>query len=210
MNINRILIIISSILAFGLVVCFSGCSVGTQEDDWADATITDVEEYVDPDETKYDFGPLLTQIIGENMNITVPDNLVDIEGPFKDKNSIEYYNEDKTAKVVITVEKDENGLINSYGWTIDILEASAGNEFKYSFDDSMEYKIVKAEDCEEGCKGDGLCFIDVDGYEIGALSEATAHDARGEKVESYYKIEENKVIQIVSFENNPEFPITIE
>lgn len=210
MNINRILITILILIAFGIVVCFSGCSAESQEDDWADDAITDVEEYVDPDEAKYDFDPVLTQITGGNMDITVPDNLLDAEGPFKDKDSLEFCNEDKTAKVVITADKDEDGLICSYGWTINILDASAGNEFTYSFDNSTDYKIVKAEDYEEGLEEEGICFIDANGYEVGVLSEASAHDANGKKVESHYEIEGNKVIQSVSFEGNPKFPITIE
>ena len=113
-------------------------------------------------------------------------------------------------KVVITADKDEDGLICSYGWTIDILEASAGNEFTYSFDDSTDYKIVKAEDYEESLEEEGICFIDANGYEVGILSEASAHDTNGKKVESHYEIERNKVIQSVSFEGDPKFPITIE
>lgn len=207
---KKILLIFITVFILGLTVCFSGCSSKSQEDDWEDSTITDIQEYVDPNEATYVFGPELTSIIGKGMDIEIPENLTDIEGPFKNKDSIEFSNDNNTAKVVITADKDENGIVCSYKWTIEILDKSAGNEFTYCFDDSEEYKIVNAENYKSSEKGNGLYFLDSEGYEISTISEAAAHDANEKNVDSYYKIEGKNVIQIVSFDDNPKFPITIE
>lgn len=207
---EKIYVIIVSIIIIGFAACISGCSNVIQDDNWEDASTGDIEEHVDPEEKIYTFDPALTSITGESMDITVPNNLTDVEGPFKNKNSIKYSNENKTANVVITAEKDKDGLVCSYSWKIEILDKSAGNKFTYSFDDNVDYTIVKAEDYDESFQGAGLYFLDSDGNELSAISEAAAYDANGKKVESHYEIIGDKVTQVVSFGADSAFPITIE
>ena len=196
------------LLAIGTALCLTGCGDKATELDSAAEGIE--QEYVDPNVDPYIVDPALSLIEGKGLDVSIPKNLMAKDGPLYNNDQLEYEGDSGNSKVVITSEKDEDGLVYGYGWSIILNNAEAGNEFTYSFSSDEEFSIVTSEEYTDGREKGCIYFIDKDNYDMNEISEAEAHDANGKPVESHYVIEGQTLKQIVTISDDVAFPITIE
>lgn len=203
---KRVLFVL--LLAMGTVLCFVGCSDNSTVID--SSAEESGQECVDSNVDPYIVDPALSLIEGKGLKYSVPHNLMSKGGPLYDKDELEYDSENGDSKVIITAEKDEDGIVCGYGWSIILNNAGAGNEFKYSFSSDENFSIVTSEEYTDGSEKGCIYFVDKENFEMNELSEALAHDANGNPVESHYVIEGKTIKQIVTIDDNIVFPITIE
>ena len=153
---------------------------------------------------------VLSEINGKKLHVIVPDNLIEKDSPLANGETISQKSDDGAAEVIITGEKDEDDDLVTYIWSIQINNESAGNEFEYKFSNMDNRKIVHSE--ENDSKG-GVCIVEEtdDGEVIvEEISEPVAHDANGNPVESYYRIEGSSLIQVLELTKDTVYPVTIE
>ena len=194
------------IIVLGITLLIASCSAPNESSDGS------VRE-----EDSYEYGLSLESITGSKLNCKIPENLLDDDGPLSKEDIIEYPGNDDSCKVIITGAKDEAGLVYEYVWSIIINDISAGTEYKYDFCKSKDVVLVEAEEYPEyGEPGeiyvmsrkeaDNASPSDI----ISTFSPAAAHDANGNPVESYYRIDGTTLIQGVELTNDTAYPVTIE
>lgn len=110
-------------------------------------------------EGTYEWGLHLASVKGDKIDITVPDNLLNDDGPLSSEGKLEY-STDESCKVVITGVKDEDGLISEYWWEIVLNNRNAGTEFEYDFYDSERFQLVEAEAYPEYGEPGGILVVD--------------------------------------------------
>ena len=164
-------------------------------------------QYFAQDESRYPDAFPLVAIEGENLNVKVPEGLMQKKGPFKKTETIRLESQNPATKVKIISHKDKDEFVYAYDWIITIKDPSAGNSFTYDFGGNKNYKFHVSENPET----DGCVIYYCNKYDDSGelLPPARAIDKNGKELETHYEIKGHKITQIVSFEDNAAFPITI-
>ena len=136
----------------------------------------------------------------------------------KTKNGTMVYNSKRgnTDVLVQMLEDEENDFVFSSVRTMVLIkDATAPKRYDFTFDLPKGARLITSEEykqtyCQDNADwiGDSLIFvIDENGSIISTIDEAWAKDANSRDVETYYKINDNVLTQIVNFDASNDFPI---
>lgn len=151
---------------------------------------------------------------GEEFSMGLPEEAEDAEAVVTDDGTIVYdTNEDVSVAVQALSEEQDGMTFEGVRTMVTIEDASAPKEYAFAFDLPEGYRIVKDTDFsdeldEYDCGA--VYVLNNQGESVNTIDPAWAMDANGNDVETYYKIEENVLIQVVEFDEDSAFPIVAD
>ena len=124
---------------------------------------------------------------------------------------------DDTTLAVQTLKKPQFGDdVYSVLLSMSINNETAPRSYAFDFDLPAGYTLMTSEDFavqynyDASSLGSGLIYIvDDAGNIVTTIDEASARDANGNYLDTYYRVSGNTLIQYVSFDANTAFPINI-
>lgn len=168
-----------------------------------------------------DFGIKTIDNFGKTVTMKLPKTLDNVQGMMLEDGTVVYSNITEETSVLVQGIKESNKYGETYGVRslIKIDNAAAPHEYEFDFELPRGYSLIKSEDyikllrgknvnADLGWIGENLIYIiDEENNIIYTIDEPWAKDAIGKDVNTYYRIENNKLIQVIEFDENTIFPV---
>lgn len=149
----------------------------------------------------------------EKIEMYLPDEASDSKGVLTENGTIVYNNEEKSVTVGVQPLQESTNNVSFEGvrTTITIADSTASKEYEFTYDLPDGYKLVTAANYlgEEYDTGE-VYIIDKDNIITTIIDPAWAKDANGSDIETYYKVNGNKLIQVVNFDEDTAFPVVAD
>lgn len=95
-----------------------------------------------------------------------------------------------------------------------IEKADAPKQYYYEFDNCTQLRIIESGDYERTKDANlpvgGICIVDENNELLNYIEPSKATDSLGKPINSFYMIEENRIIQVIEFDDSSAFPIVVE
>lgn len=95
-----------------------------------------------------------------------------------------------------------------------IEKADAPKQYYYEFDNCTQLRIIESRDYERRKEANlpvgGICIVDENNELLNYIEPSKATDSLGKPINSFYMIEENRIIQVIEFDDSSAFPIVVE
>ena len=95
-----------------------------------------------------------------------------------------------------------------------IEKADAPKQYYYEFDNCTQLRIIESRDYERTKDANlpvgGICIVDENNELLNYIEPSKATDSLGKPINSFYMIEENRIIQVIEFDDSSAFPIVVE
>lgn len=149
----------------------------------------------------------------EKIEMYLPDEASDSKGVLTENGTIIYNNEEKSVTVGVQPLQESTNNVSFEGvrTTITIADSTASKEYEFAYDLPDGYKLVTAANYlgEEYDTGE-VYIVDKDNIITTIIDPAWAKDANGSDIETYYKVNGNKLIQVVNFDEDTAFPVVAD
>lgn len=168
---------------------------------------------------------VVLESFGEEIAMELPKEVADTDGVITEKGTV-VHNSDEDVTVSVQAIQEQQGdlFIEGVRSVVTIEDADAPREYSFNYDLPKGYEIVRSEDYyadEDAEKGwiyiidNNSIFIDEETGEsfaeiMAAIEPAWAKDAKGESINTYYKIKGSELIQVVDFDEESAFPIVAD
>lgn len=149
----------------------------------------------------------------EKIEMYLPDEASDSKGVLTENGTIIYNNEEKSVTVGVQPLQETTNNVSFEGvrTTITIADSTASKEYEFAYDLPDGYKLVTAANYlgDEYDTGE-VYIVDTDNIITTIIDPAWAKDANGSDIETYYKVNGNKLIQVVNFDEDTAFPVVAD
>ncbi|MEY8368914.1 hypothetical protein AALA24_09095 [Anaerovoracaceae bacterium 42-11] len=150
----------------------------------------------------------------EDISVHLPKELHLKEAIEKENGAVEYSGDRRVTLNIQTLNTKENGIpLASAEITTTVENAKAPNRYSFAYDLPVGYKMMKSEDysVEYGngtATEKGWVYILNEIAEVVAVIEpAQAESVNGNKINTYYDVQGNTLVQVVEFDNETTFPV---
>lgn len=149
----------------------------------------------------------------EKIEMYLPDEASDSKGVLTENGTIIYNNEEKSVTVGVQPLQETTNNVSFEGvrTTITIADSTASKEYEFAYDLPDGYKLVTAANYlgDEYDTGE-VYIVDMDNIITTIIDPAWAKDANGSDIETYYKVNGNKLIQVVNYDEDTAFPVVAD
>lgn len=149
----------------------------------------------------------------DDICMSLPDEIKKSEGVLTEDGYVVYDSQSNIDAIVQTTEEVLNSdeIRNTVRTMISIESGDASKEYSFDYDLPDGCRLVMGSELEnKEIPDDAVGIINGEGYAIGIIDSPWAKDVTGEALSTSYRLEGNKLIQTINFNENTKFPVTAD